>query len=117
MSEPTTVKVRIQRYSPDGGAPGFKEYDVPFESGMSVMNVLTYIYENLDSSIAHYTSCRIGKCLGCDVGIDGVTHYACTTPVKGDLTITALPEYIAIKDLLIDRNRPKRPAGRKPVVA
>ena len=117
MSESTVINVKIQRFSPDAGAPAFEDYEVPIEPGMSVMNVLTYIYENLDSSISHYTSCRIGKCLGCDMGINGVTNYACTAPVDGDLTITPLPEYVTVKDLLIDRDRPKRPAGKKPVIA
>ncbi|HJO71613.1 MAG TPA: 2Fe-2S iron-sulfur cluster-binding protein [Rhodospirillales bacterium] len=117
MSAPTVINVKVQRYSPDAGAPAFQEYEVPIEPGMSVMNILTYIYENLDSSLSHYTSCRIGKCLGCDVGINGETDYACTTPVRGDLTITPLPEFVPVKDLLIDRDRPKRPAGKKPVIA
>lgn len=116
MSEPTVIRVKLQRFGPDTASPGFKEYEVPLEPGMSVLNVLNYIYENLDSSIAHYYSCRIGKCLGCDVGVNGETAYACTTLAEGDVTITALPEYITVKDVLIDRDRPKRPAGRKPVI-
>ena len=111
------IKVKLQRFSPDAGPPSLQEYDVPLEPGMSVMNVITYIFENLDTSIAYYPSCRIGKCLGCDVGINGVTDYACTTLAAGDMTITPLPEYVTIKDLLVDRDRPKRPAGRKPVIA
>ena len=117
MTEPRTIQVKLQRFSPDGGWPSFQEYTVPLKPGMSVMNVITYIYENLDSSISHYTSCRISKCLGCDVGINGAIDYACTTRAEGDLTITPLPEYVTIKDLLVDRDRPKRAAGRKPVIA
>ena len=116
-SEAKIIKVRLQRFSPDAGRPSFQEYEVPLEPGMSVMNVITYIYENLDSSISYYNSCRIGKCLGCDMGMNGETDYACTTIANGDLTITPLPEYVTIKDLLIDRDRPRRPTGKKPVIA
>ncbi len=117
MSEPRVIKVRLQRFGPDTPSQGFREYEVPLEAGMSVLNVLNYIYENLDSSISHYYSCRIGKCLGCDVGINGETAYACTTLAEADMTITALSGYVMVKDLLIDRDRPRRPAGKKPLIA
>ncbi len=117
MTEAKVIKVKLQRFSPDAGPPSFQEYEVPLEPGMSVMNVITYIYENLDTSMSYYNSCRIGKCLGCDMGINGENDYACTTIADGDLTITPLAEYVTIKELLVDRDRPRRPAGRKPVIA
>lgn len=116
MSDAKVIKVKLQRFGPDAPSTNFREYDVPLEPGMSVLNVLNYIYENLDPSLAHYYSCRIGKCLGCDVQVNGETAYACTALAEGDLTITALPEYVVVKDVLIDRDRPRRPAGRKPVI-
>ncbi|HJL51782.1 MAG TPA: 2Fe-2S iron-sulfur cluster-binding protein [Arenicellales bacterium] len=119
MTQVRKIKVKLQRFDPNISAPDFSEYEVPVEPGSSVMNVLTYIYENIDSSIAYYTSCRIGKCLGCDMGINGTVDYACTTPVPvdDDLTITPLPEYVRVKDVTINRARPKRPTGKKPVIA
>jgi fumarate reductase iron-sulfur subunit len=118
MSEPRTIKVNLQRFDSGGGTAGVESYEVPVEPGSSVMTLLTYIYENLDPSISYYNSCRIGKCLGCDMGINGTVDYACTTPVPvdGELTITPLPEYVTVKDMVIDRDRPKRPAGKKPVI-
>jgi len=96
------VKVRIKR-SVTGKVEGrFEEYEVPLEEKMSVFNALEYIGNRLDPGLAYYASCRIGKCLGCTLKVNGKLRLACTTLVDGDITLEPDHRYPIIRDLVVD---------------
>jgi succinate dehydrogenase/fumarate reductase-like Fe-S protein len=96
------VKVKIKR-SANGVAEGrFDEYEVPLEEKMSVFNVLEYVGNRLDPSLAYYASCRIGKCMGCTLKVNGKLRLACTTLVDGDMTLEPDHRYPVIRDLVVD---------------
>lgn len=109
---PKEISVKVYRFNPrvDKKA-GYLTYKVPLEKGWSILNVLKHIYENLDSSLAFYTSCRIGKCNGCLVFVNGKSTRACTTPIRGNITIEPLKGFELIKDLVVNLDKPK---ARKP---
>lgn len=99
-----TIKVKVKRYDPDSNQrEHFVSYEVPYQEGMSVLNVLNYIYENIDSSLSFYYSCRIGKCLGCYVTLNGKTRLACTTKATQDMTIEPRKKLKVLKDLVVDQ--------------
>lgn len=106
-----TINVKVHRFNPRDKNPRsrFQSYRVPLENGMSILNVLNYIYENLDSSLAYYVSCRIGKCTGCHVKVNGKVKLICTTLATQDMTLEPLPHYKVIKDLVVDRAHRKEP--------
>ena len=101
------IKVKIYR-SPsgdeeDGAKRGeYKTYDVPYVERMSIMNVLDYVQQNHDRSLAFYKSCRIGKCTGCIVEVDGKGKLACTTLAKDGMQIGPAAKRELIRDLVID---------------
>jgi fumarate reductase iron-sulfur subunit len=99
-----TIKTRVFRCTPQNGKQEghYESYEVPFQEGMSVLEVLDYIYKNHDSSLSFYYSCRIGKCLGCFVDIDGKVALACATPAKDNMTIGPHKKFNLIKDLMVD---------------
>ncbi len=97
-----TIRVRIRRSEPGGTGEHYEEYQVPAEEKMSVFNVVEYIQSSLDPSLAYYASCRIGKCLGCTLKVNGKLRLACTTLVEGDLTLEPDPRYPLIRDLVVD---------------
>lgn len=101
------VEVKIRRYDPHqkGAKPYYQSYKVPVETGMSVLNVLTYIYENLDHSLGFYYSCRIGKCTGCHVVVNGKVKLACVTPASGNMKIDPFPRHKIIRDLVVAREK------------
>jgi len=105
MAEETKkVKVKILRSKPwTKEEPKHQVFEVPLEGKTSVLNVLTYISENLDPTLAFYNSCRIGKCMGCQVVVNGKAKMACTTPVNDDITVEPLRNHKVIKDLVVDR--------------
>jgi succinate dehydrogenase / fumarate reductase iron-sulfur subunit len=98
---------RIQRYEPDRDrAPHIQEFVVPFNKGMTVLDALLYIKENLDSTLAFRTSCRMGICGSCGMMINGFPRLACHTPIgelgRERLEIRPLPNFAIIKDLVTD---------------
>jgi succinate dehydrogenase/fumarate reductase iron-sulfur protein len=98
------VKVKILRSKPwEGKEAKFETYEVPLDGTMSVLNVLTYIAENLDPTLGFYSSCRIGKCMGCQVVVNGKVKLACTTPVAMDMVLEPLRRFKVIKDLVVER--------------
>jgi succinate dehydrogenase / fumarate reductase, iron-sulfur subunit len=101
----TTVVFRVQRYDPEkDNKPHFQEFTVPVKHGTTVLEGLLYIKENLDSSLAFRTSCRMGVCGSCGMLINDYPHLACHTQVEefhsSRLTLKPLPNMAIIKDLV-----------------
>jgi len=99
----TTFKV--QRYDPEQNSdPYLQEFLVPVSQGMTILDGLIYIKENLDSSLAFRTSCRMGICGSCAMLINNYPHLACHTQIEefnsDILTIKSLPNLPIIKDLV-----------------
>ena len=104
-----TVKTfKVYRYSPEeGGTPRWDTYQVPTDAcGPMILDVLIYIKNNIDSTLAFRRSCREGVCGSCAMNIGGQNTIACT---KGrdemagpSITIAPLPHQPVIKDLIPD---------------
>ncbi len=98
------VTVKIQRFDPsEDREPYYASYEVPMTKGLTVLSAMRYIYENLDHSLAYYDSCRIGKCAGCHVKVNGHTHLACNALVTGDIVLEPQGGYTVIRDLVVDK--------------
>ena len=110
-----TYTVKLERYNPDADKePYYDNFQVPIEEGWSLLNVLAYIYEELDPSVCYYGSCRVGKCVACHVKVNGKTRLACTEIAgREDMTIEPLPSVrdTFIRDVVLDWSQ-VRPAGR-----
>lgn len=105
----STVRLTVYRFDPQTDSQAtYRDYEIPWVEGLSVMSALNYIYENIDPSLSHYFSCRIGLCDGCDVLVDGEVKLMCNTVVKNDARIEPLPDYVLVKDLVVDKSRPKQ---------
>jgi hypothetical protein len=102
-----TIKAKVFRFDPSVDAePHYDTYEVPFEEGMSAMDVLDYIYQNLDSTLAYYdhAGCSLGICGRCTGRMNGKPGLFCQTPVDGDVTLEPLSKDKALKDLVIDKD-------------
>jgi succinate dehydrogenase/fumarate reductase-like Fe-S protein len=100
------IKVKIYRFDPTIDKEGhYQRYEVPYEYGMSAMNALDYIYQNLDGTIAYYdhAACGLGVCGRCTGKINGKPGLLCRTPVDSDTTLEPIAKYKVIKDLIIRR--------------
>jgi len=103
--ERKTIKVKISRFDPSvDSSSRYQTYEVPFEPKMTVMDVLDYIYENLDPTIAYHshTSCHRRICARCNLTINKKPGLSCYTEVNGDMTIEPLPRFKVIRDLVVE---------------
>jgi len=107
MNEDETKQItfKVQRYnSEQDSAPYFQEFIVPASQGTTVLEGLIYIKENLDSTLAFRTSCRMGICGSCGMLINNYPHLACHTQIEefhsDTLTVKSLPNLPIIKDLV-----------------
>jgi len=105
-----TVKVKVYRFDAAVDESGhYQTYKVPLVQGMSVMDALDYIYENLDGSLAYYdhAACNQGICRRCMIQINGRVSLMCQTLVEGDVTLDPLPRFDVTKDLVHKRGGEK----------
>jgi len=107
MARKDAIKVQVYRShyqdQKDKNQRGeYQEYEIPIGDRMSVFSVLDYIRDNYDRSLAFYKSCRIGRCSGCIVEIDGKNKLACTTPAKNDMKIGPAKGHEVIRDLVTE---------------
>jgi len=102
-----TVKIKVLRYDPERDRrPHYRSYDVPVPRGMTVLDALIWIRDELDGSLAYRASCRMGICGSCGMLIDKRPRLACQTQVLelgGDVVeVEPLPNFPNIKDLVPD---------------
>lgn len=107
MAEKKVIHVQIYRSpSPDredGAREGeYKECGIPYVDRMTVLNVLDYIHENHERSLTYYKSCRIRKCTGCLVEVNGKNKLACTTLAKSSMKIGPAKGRKVIRDLVVE---------------
>lgn len=101
------IAFRVQRYDPEkGGGLHWQKFLVPFATGMTVLDGLIYIKENLDSTLAFRTSCRMAICGSCGMLVNSYPHLACHTQIgefhTDTLSLKPLPNLSIIKDLVVD---------------
>lgn len=99
------VKVTVFRFDPrTDREPHYRTYEVPLADGMTVLDVLDYIYENIDPSLAYYShaACRYGVCGGCTLLVNGRSCLACQTPVTGDITVEPAVKSKVVRDLVYE---------------
>ncbi len=106
MAEKKVIRVHVYRSpAPDRDdrekRGEFKEYEIPYEERMTVLNVLDYILEDCDRSLAYYKSCRIGRCCGCLVEVDGKNAFSCSTLARDGMKIAPAKGRKVIRDLAV----------------
>jgi succinate dehydrogenase / fumarate reductase iron-sulfur subunit len=104
-----TITARIQRF--DGKSEHWvQEYKIPYEKGMTILNILTKIKEEFDQSLTYTAACRAAICGSCGVRINGQAFLACKTPLDDvlntlqtdDLFFEPLASFDVVRDLVID---------------
>ena len=99
------MKVKVYRFDPESEQEAYyQDYEVPIkkEDRNTALDVLNYIYNNLDTSISffNHSACNHGICGRCAMKINGKIKLACTYLVEED-EFTIEPKKInVIKDLV-----------------
>lgn len=95
--------LKIRRGAP-GEAPRYERYEVPFESGQSVLDGLRWVRVHHDPTLAVRYSCiNANACKECMMQVDGKTVYACTARLEArDMTVDPLPNKTLVRDLVTE---------------
>jgi succinate dehydrogenase/fumarate reductase iron-sulfur protein len=100
------VEFKIKRFDPERNKRYLSTYRVPVLTGMTILDALLYIKDNLDGTLTFRHSCRMGQCGSCGVWVNGKPMLACYVQVlqlgAEVLEIEPLPNHPVIKDLAVD---------------
>jgi len=99
------VKMRIYRGDSNGGSE--KEYEVPLEEGMVVLDAIHFIQANYDGDLAVRWNCKAAKCGSCSAEINGMPKLTCKTrldslPLDKPVTVYPIKSFPIMKDLVTD---------------
>ncbi len=108
MKDGEKIKFVVFRFDPKkDSAPYFQTYEIPYRRGMTVLDGLRYIFENIDHTLSIRFSCRQGICGSDGMLVNGKYALACQTQISevikdGVVKIEPMPHYPVIKDLVVD---------------
>lgn len=103
------AKIKILRYNPMiDEKPYYQEFEYEYMKGMTVLDVLNYIYENIDATLAYSYSCGNGHCGLCGMTVNGKAVLACKAQAPEDTLVEPLKNINVIKDLIVDRQEYER---------
>ncbi len=104
--EEKKVIFRLRRYDPETGGYREDRYEVPVYRGMTVLDGLIWIKENLDRTVSYRASCRMGLCGSCGMTVNGRPTLTCETQIlsleRDELTIEPLYNMEPVRDLVAD---------------
>jgi succinate dehydrogenase / fumarate reductase iron-sulfur subunit len=99
----------IRRFNPESDPkPRWEDYRLEVGRGMTVLEALIRIKNELDGSLSLRYSCRSAICGSCAMDINGTEKLACRTSIRkelerhGALRIGPLDNLPVIKDLVVD---------------
>jgi succinate dehydrogenase / fumarate reductase iron-sulfur subunit len=125
------MKLKVLRFEPSTGEKRYDTFDITPEPGMTGLDALFVIRNDLDDSLAFRYSCRGAVCGSCAMLINKVPRLACRTQVTGlldgtdkidiepypailggepwdeseEILIEPLPNLKVLKDLVVDMGR------------
>ena len=101
----TEVTMQVWRGDAAGGA--YKDYRVPVDEGMVVLDVIFRIQAEQANDMAVRWNCKAGKCGSCSAEINGKPRLMCMTrmntlPLDEPITLSPMKTFPLIKDLVTD---------------
>ena len=98
------VTFRVYRFDPGVSiSPYYDDFKIPYSKGLTVLDALIYIYENIDSSLSFRWSCKNVQCGTCGMLVNGEAVLACERRLDQGETVKIDPFPLPIiKDLVTD---------------
>ncbi|RMF33906.1 MAG: succinate dehydrogenase/fumarate reductase iron-sulfur subunit [Alphaproteobacteria bacterium] len=100
-------QLEVSVWRGDSGSGRFESFRVPAEDNQTVLDVVSWIQQNLAGDLAYRFACRVGMCGSCAMTVNGTPRWTCRTHVKkvarnNRLTIAPLANLPVIRDLATD---------------
>lgn len=80
MNSSEDLAVSVWRGDAAGGA--FQSFEVPARENQTVLDVVAWIQQAADPTLAYRYACRVGMCGSCAMMVNGVPRWTCRTHVK-----------------------------------
>ncbi len=101
----TEAVLHLFRGTREGGE--LREYRVPLEPGMVVLDAVLYVQGHLAPDLAVRWNCKAGKCGSCSAEVNGRPRLMCKTrmddlPPGEPVVVTPMKTFPLIKDLVTD---------------
>ncbi len=94
------MRVRIKRFRE--GEFYTQEFELHLDGKPTVLDILSYIKENLDPTLSYRAMCRASVCGTCGVKVNGQHRLACNTRVEAEeILIEPVDNATPIKDLIV----------------
>jgi fumarate reductase iron-sulfur subunit len=106
QAKPATFRLEVTRYDPSTDAePYIQGYDVPYEEDWVVLDALTWVKDNLDSTLTFRWSCHMAVCGSCGMQVNDSPVLACKAflrdYVPGVVRVDPLRNFPIERDLVI----------------
>ncbi|QSG14434.1 succinate dehydrogenase/fumarate reductase iron-sulfur subunit [Halapricum desulfuricans] len=108
LADEETVELKVFRYDPEiegKDEPRFDTFEVPFHTGMTVLDALIYARDQYDSSLTFRHSCQQAICGSDALFINGSQRLGCKTQLADlddPIRVEPLPHQEVVKDLVVD---------------
>ena len=109
MSEvPNLRKVTFEvfRFRPgQDQEPIWQTYDVPCPPDWVVLDALNYIKDEIDPTLSHRWSCRMGVCGSCGMMVNGTPELSCKAFVRDlpePIRVAPLANFPVVRDLVVE---------------
>lgn len=100
------IKLSIYRYNQSKKAkPQFQKYEIPYRKGMTLLDALQFIHQNIDPTLAFRYECRMSICGTCGVMLNEKPVLSCSTQIDYTVReniITPLSNFPVEKDLIVN---------------
>ena len=106
MAESRLVKFEVLRFRPESDKePVFETYEVPCMEDWVVLDALNAIKDDIDPTLSHRWSCRMGVCGSCGMLVNGRPILTCAAFVRnytGTIRVEPLSNFPIVRDLVVD---------------
>lgn len=98
------AQVQISRFDPQkDAAPRLETFEYELRPGMTVLDVLNYVHDELDPTLTYSYCCRNGHCGLCAMNIDKKPALACRKAAVDGMVLEPLNNLRVLRDLTVDR--------------
>ena len=106
MTDVQTVKLSVLRFRPEQeDEPVWQDFEVPCQPDWVVLDALNYIKDEIDSTLSHRWSCRMGVCGSCGMQVHGRPVLTCNAFVRdydGPIRVEPLSNFPIVRDLVVE---------------
>jgi fumarate reductase iron-sulfur subunit len=101
-----TVVLEVFRYDPETRESRMQDFDVEYQDDWVVLDALNHIKDQIDGTLSHRWSCRMGVCGSCGMVVNGYPKLTCSAFIRdylpGPIRVEPLANFEVERDLIVD---------------